>query len=210
MKTEDLIVMLARGPIAADLRTTERYLGLAAAAGAVAAALWVFVVLGPSPDIGSQWIRPGFWLKLALPALLAYAAFAACCRLARPGAGLGETRFMLAAPLVIAALALTLVLGTERTTLLGGHGARECIARIALLALPGLAAAFTALRSLTPTRLSAAGACAGLLAGAIAATVYAFHCGETRVLLVAVRDALGISIPVVVGTALGPRFLHWT
>ncbi|MEO5883196.1 MAG: DUF1109 domain-containing protein [Caldimonas sp.] len=209
MKTENLIAMLARGPTAADCHTTERCLGLAAAAGAVVAALGVFTFLGPLPDISSQWTHPGSWLKVAFPASFAFAAFAASCRLGRPGATLGKAPLLLAGPIAVVALAWGFASVGDLTPQVAGQSGYECVLRIALLALPGLIAGFAALRRLAPTRLQAAGAGAGLLAGAIAATIYSFYCGETRASLVTLWQSLGMSIPVLVGVALGPRWLQW-
>jgi len=213
MRTEELVAMLARGPVAADIHTTERCLGMAAAAGAGVAALSAFAILGVRPDLAWMLQHPAFWIKLAFPATLALAAFAASCRMARPGARLGVTRVALVGPivvvLVVAWLALLSASPGERIALVAGHTALECVVSVGLLALPVFAAAFVALRRLAPTRPRAAGALAGLLGGGIAATVYAFHCDEMQAPFVAVWYSLGMSIPVLIGATLGPRLLRW-
>ena len=78
------------------------------------------------------------------------------------------------------------------------------------MALPVLAALFVALRSLAPTRLRAAGAAAGALAGGIAAVAYALHCDEMTLPFVAVWYVLGMAIPALLGTLLAPRWLRWS
>ena len=214
MKTGALITMLSRGPIAADPGSTERRLAAATALGALVISAVGLVVLGPRPDLASAAGRPGFWLKLAFPALLALAAFVASCRLARPGARLGAAGWALAAPfVVVATLALIALAGAssggEAWSLVRGRSALGCFAAIVLLALPGFAATHVAMRSLAPTRLRAAGAVAGLLAGAVAAAVYAFHCDEMAVPFVAVWYVLGMAVPTAAGAWLGPRLLRW-
>lgn len=213
MKTEELVAMLARGPIAADRHTTERWLGASALTGAVVAAILLFGLLGARPDLAGAIARPDFWIKLAFPTTLALVAFAATCRLARPGGRLGPARLALAAPFAVAAafgcLALAHAPAGERGALIAGHSALQCVAFVTLLALPIFAAAFAALRRLAPTRPRAAGACAGLLAGAVAATVYAFHCDETQAPFVAVWYSAGVAIPALIGGLSGPHLLRW-
>ncbi|MDQ6684781.1 MAG: DUF1109 domain-containing protein [Pseudomonadota bacterium] len=213
MRTEQFIALLARGPIAADRHLSERRIGVAAAAGALAAAVLLGVMLGPRPDLASAVLLPAFWLKLAFPVSLAMAAYAATCRLARPNPAMGMTSFALVAPLLAAALlAGAAAVGASSATLAAlvqGHSAIACMSAIALFALPTFVVTLLALRTLAPTRLRAAGACAGLLAGACAASVYAFHCDEMGALFVAVWYVLGMAVPTALGALLGPRLLRW-
>jgi hypothetical protein len=65
------------------------------------------------------------------------------------------------------------------------------------------------LRQLAPTRLRLAGAGAGLLAGALGATVYGLHCPETGAAFVATWYSLGVATWAAIGAALGPRLLRW-
>ncbi|HZW72970.1 MAG TPA: NrsF family protein, partial [Caldimonas sp.] len=67
-----------------------------------------------------------------------------------------------------------------------------------------------ALRSLAPTRLAAAGAAAGALAGGAGAAVYAWHCNEMTLPFVAVWYVLGMAIPAGLGALLGRRWLQWS
>lgn len=213
MKTDQWIAVLARGPIDVDPHLSERRIAAAAAAGALVAALLVGVLLGPRPDLAAAALLPSFWLKLAFPVALALAAYAAACRLARPNLGLGSTAAALLGPLlVIAAVAgidLVAAPGGTRAELVRGHSALACMASIASFALPALAANLLALRTLAPTRLRNAGACAGLLAGAAAASAYAFRCDEMAAPFIAVWYVLGIGVPTVLGAVLGPRLLRW-
>jgi hypothetical protein len=214
MKTEALIAMLARGPVAADPGTTERRLATATALAGVAIAALALVVLGPRPDLASAAALPAFWLKLAFPVSLACAAYMASCRLARPGGRLAGVGWGLAVPfVVVTGVALAALAGAssagEAWSLVSGHSALACLAAVVLLALPVFAATHVALRSLAPTRLRAAGAVAGLLAGAVAAAVYAIHCDEMAAPFVAVWYGLGMAVPTAAGAWLGPRLLRW-
>jgi hypothetical protein len=68
---------------------------------------------------------------------------------------------------------------------------------------------FWALRQLAPTRLTLAGALAGLFAGGAGAFVYAFHCPETAAPFVALWYSAGILLTAGLGALLGPRLLRW-
>ena len=58
-------------------------------------------------------------------------------------------------------------------------------------------------------RLGLAGACAGLMAAAVGALVYALHCPEVEAPFLAVWCVLGLLIPTVVGALIGPKLLRW-
>lgn len=214
MRTDDLIAMLARGPVAVDPRTTERRLSAAMALGAVVAAVLLALSLGPRADLAEAVRLPAFWLKVAFPLAIAAAAHAAASRLARPAGTLGAAAPGLVAPFVavwlFAAVELAQSAPGQRAGLLLGHTAASCIVSIALLAVPVFVAACLALRTLAPTRLRAAGAAAGLLAGAVSTLVYAFHCPEMEAPFIAVWYVLGMLLPCAVGASAGPRLLRWT
>jgi hypothetical protein len=97
-----------------------------------------------------------------------------------------------------------------RPALILGHTALPCVGLIALLSLPVLAVLFATLRSLAPTRLAAAGAAAGALAGGIGAAAYALHCNEMTLPFLAAWYVLGMAIPALVGALLAPRWLRWS
>ena len=64
-------------------------------------------------------------------------------------------------------------------------------------------------RKLAPTRLRAAGAAAGLSAGAFAATIYCLHCPEVSAIFVLTWYSLGIVLAAAIGALVGPRLLRW-
>jgi hypothetical protein len=65
------------------------------------------------------------------------------------------------------------------------------------------------MRQLAPTRPILAGGCAGLLAGAAGAWVYAFHCNESAAPFMAIWYTLGIAAAGLLGAATGRWVLRW-
>lgn len=213
MKTEALVSMLSRGPIGADTRAPTRRLALATGPALLLAVLAMLTFLGLRPDLASAALQPMFWLKLAFPIALAFGAFGAAARLARPGnAATGAWAAIAATVIVVWAMAfisLAQAPSGARLAMVEGGTSLECVLSIALLALPLFAAALWAQRSMAPTRPRVAGAAAGLLAGSLAAAVYAPHCIETTLPFLAVWYVLGMLIPAALGALVGPRLLRW-
>lgn len=212
MNTHELIAMLASDP-RADAAAADRRFFTRLAPGPVLALLLMLLVLGPRPDLAAAMALPMFWVKLALPASIALAAWLLLRRLGLPGARLGRSPVAAAVPLLLVWSAGAAVLWNapagERLGLLLGQTWVQCPVSITLLALPALAFALWALRGMAPTRLPLAGAAAGLFAGAAAAFAYAFHCPELEAPFLAVWYALGMLIPAALGALLGRRMLHW-
>lgn len=98
--------------------------------------------------------------------------------------------------------------GAARSAWLG-HSALLCPAAVLGLGLPALAGLMWALRGLAPTRPAAAGAAAGLLAGALGALGYALACTELGLAFVALWYSLGVALSAALGALLGPRLLRW-
>jgi hypothetical protein len=211
MRTGDLIRAMAadtapRRPVGPVLAATMA--GLALVVGAIALA-----VLGPNPELGAMMTGPLMLLRQAFPLLLALGAALLALRLASPGAGSGPTRLMLVAAAALAAgvvlreLALVPVGDWGRAAM--GGTARACLLSVSLIALPLLGGALRALARGAPIRLRATGALAGLLAGAIAAAIYALHCTEPSPLFYAAWYGLALLGVTLLGAALGPRVLRW-
>jgi hypothetical protein len=57
--------------------------------------------------------------------------------------------------------------------------------------------------------LAFAGAAAGLLAGALGATVYTLHCPEMAAPFIGTWYVLGMLVPTFVGAVLGRFVLRW-
>ena len=90
-----------------------------------------------------------------------------------------------------------------------GRTWKYCLLGIPTLAVPVFVATLWVVKGLAPTRLSLAGAAAGLLAGAVAALVYALHCPEMEAPFLGVWYVAGMLIPAAAGALLGPLVLRW-
>jgi hypothetical protein len=172
----------------------------------------MITLLGPQP-LGSVAALPMFWVKLGLPLVIVIAATLLVARLARPGARLAAAPVLVALPFAaVWGLAIVVWLRTPavlRPALVFGDTWRWCPWLIAGLALPSFIAVLWALKGLAPTRLRLAGAAAGLLAGAVGAMVYAFHCPELAAPFIGLWYVLGMSLPAAAGALLGPWLLRW-
>jgi len=84
-----------------------------------------------------------------------------------------------------------------------------CLLCIPLFAVVPFAALIWALRKGAPTNLTRAGAIAGLVAGALGATAYAFHCPDDSVPFIAIWYGTLVALCGAVGAVLGPRLLRW-
>ena len=213
MKTSDLIHALAADARPLARARVARRFHLKLATGALLALLAVLLLLGVRPDLAQVWHLPMFWLKVLFPASLAVVALVGLRRLGHPGMRLGRLPAAAAVPPVLVWLVAGAVLlgapAGERLPLLMGRTWLQCPVTITLLSVPAFGLAFWAVRELAPTRLSLAGAAAGLFAGAAGALAYSIHCPEMQAPFLAVWYALGIAIPAAAGALLGRRLLHW-
>ena len=78
-----------------------------------------------------------------------------------------------------------------------------------MLSAPVYALLIVALRRFAPTRLAATGAAAGLLAGAVAASVYNLACMGTSATFVLTWFTPGIAAAAGLGALIGRRLLRW-
>lgn len=213
MKTDAWIDVLAAQVAPVDPRAPRRRLALAAALGLMLALPLVLWRLGVNPDLASDLRLPVAWLKWGFVAACVAAGGWLVARSARPGSRTLPALGALGAALLllwsVAALQLAAAPAAERAGLLLGSSWRTCPVSIALLSLPALALLLAAVRTLAPTRPAAAGAAAGLLAGAVATLGYLLHCPELAAPFVATWYVLGMLVPAALGALLGPRVLRW-
>jgi len=213
MKTDDLIAMLASGAQSVEANALQRRYATALGWGGFGATLLMAITLGVRPDLAEASLLPMFWVKFALPASLLAGGLIAVARLSRPGTRLGRVTSALAAPVVaIWLLAAVVLLGgapEARGELIFGETWKSCPFNVTLLSMPAFVALMWAMRGLAPTQLALSGAAAGLLSGAIGATVYSLHCPEMQAPFLAVWYLLGMLIPTALGALLGPRLLRW-
>jgi len=212
MRTDELIAALAEDAGSVRAVNPWRRCALAALAGAAVAAVILVAWLGLRP-MGEAMVNPSFWMKAAYTSALALGALAVAARLARPGGRAGRGLLLLAAPLAaIVALAVIQAAVTpmpERAAIWLGVTWTLCPWRILALSIPVYAAVVLALRRLAPTEPVRAGAAAGLLAGAVGATVYGFYCRESAPAFVAVWYTAGVALSAALGALTGGRLLRW-
>jgi hypothetical protein len=90
-----------------------------------------------------------------------------------------------------------------------GQSWLTCPWLVAGLSMPALIGLIWAMRGLAPTRPRLSGFAAGLMAGGVGALVYALYCPEPSALFVLTWYTLGMLVPAVLGSLLGPRLFRW-
>jgi len=190
-----------------------RTLALGLALGGVVSIAVMVIWLGVRPDLMGAMRTGPFWMKFAYALSVAALGFGLVDRLARPDGDGGIFGPMLLAPLaVMIALAIFQLWGEPedfRMKMMLGATYQVCARNIVIVSAPIFLGLFWALRSLAPTRLTLAGAVAGVLAGAAGTFVYAFHCNESAAPFVAIWYTLGIVAVGAIGALLGRSLLRW-
>jgi len=212
MRTDDLIAQLSTSLEPVKNSAVTRLLLGAVAVGIAGSVLVLLTVIGLRHDLNNAMVSFGMWTKLVYTFAIAGFGFWLVERAGRPGAEMIRPAMALALPLMAIALLAALQMsapGADMPMLVIGHSSRVCAPLVILTALPTLAATFWALKRLAPTRLTLAGAGAGLFAGAAGAFVYSFHCTEGAAPFIAIWYTLGIVLTVGIGAFLGPRLLRW-
>ncbi|ATE65557.1 NrsF family protein [Rhizorhabdus dicambivorans] len=204
--------------LAADLRPVPRNaVGLRIAAGlGVGGAATVALIgwwLGFRPDFDVAMRGYTFWMKWIYTASLGTVAVSAAIQLARPEPVPLRGLWLLGLPvLLLAAIGLVEMARTPSDQWFAmwlGRSWKQCPWIVLRLSIPIFIGLLWAYRRLAPTRLRAAGAAAGLAAGACAATLYCLHCPETSAMFVLTWYSLGIAAMAAIGALVGPRLLRW-
>lgn len=135
------------------------------------------------------------------------------CRAIVPGRDVRYSWRLMSLPWVGVALAVAsvAVIGSWPlwATVMKGTQWGRCVLCIPLFAAAPYLALIWALRQGAPTDLDRVGAVAGLVAGAIGATAYAFHCPDDSLPFVALWYGTAILICAFAGWVVGPRLLRW-
>lgn len=212
METDDLIARLSQDLAPVRTGMVSRLLGLGLLLGLLMTAVILRMTLHLRPDLETAMTAPAFWAKFFYTFTLAGLGLWIVERQSRPGADARRPAWLLLVP--VSALALLAMLqltapGADRHALVMGQTARVCSSLILLLSLPIFAGIFWAMRKLAPTRLTLAGAGAGMLAGAASATLYGFHCPEMAAPFILVWYSLGIALATALGAILGRWALRW-
>lgn len=212
MQTDDLIAALSGDLAPAPRGMVGRKLATGLFIGMAATFLVLLFTLRLRPDLGTAVYGAAFWLKFAYTFALAGLGLWLVERQARAGANVTAPGWLLLAPvLLLTSVAAMQISAPEADwrSLTMGHTARVCSLLIVALSFPIFAGVFWAMRALAPTRLTLAGACAGLLAGAASATLYGLHCPEVAAPFILVWYSLGIILATGLGAIAGRWALRW-
>jgi len=110
---------------------------------------------------------------------------------------------------VAVAGAVALIGSADRRIIILGTQWVTCALCIPLFATVPFILLIWALRKGAPTNLKRTGAIAGLVAGALGAMAYAFHCPDDFLPFLAIWYGGLIALCAFVGSRLGPRLLRW-
>lgn len=213
MNTEQLIETLSRDVPRVSRHAVLKRVATGIVAGGLAAMLLVTATLGVRPDLQVAMHGFSFWMKWTYTISLGVGAIYAITRLARPAPGSLRGLWLLAVPvLVLIGIGVGELARTPSSEWLAmwlGRSWTSCPWLVLTLSAPIFAGLLWSFRKLAPTRLHAAGAVAGLGAGAWAATIYCLHCPEVSAIFVLTWYSLGILLAAGIGALLGPRLLRW-
>ena len=213
IRTEDLIQRLARNVTAVPRHAIGRRIALGMLAGAVISLLLVGAVLGIRPDLHDAIRDFSFWIRWVYTLSLGIGAVLMTATLARPESARPRWLWLLGVPvwllIGITIAEMAHAAPHEWQALWLGRTWRSCPWMILLLSMPIFAGLLWSFRQFAPTRPRAAGAAAGLAAGAWSATLYCLHCPEVSSLFVLTWFSLGIGLASVIGAALGRPLLRW-
>jgi hypothetical protein len=184
-----------------------------ASLGIIASAILMLAWLGLRPDLMPATGTMMFWTKFAYTLILAVLAAIAALNLARPGGGMAQQVIGILALVALTGaggVAQLFMMGPEQTrTLIMGGSALLCPFYIVALSAPIFLAIVYAMRRAAPTNPTRAGFAAGLMAGAAATWVYAFHCTESGMPFITIWYSVGILAAAAIGAVLGRFVLRW-
>jgi hypothetical protein len=213
MNTEQLIQSLSENVPPVPRRALGRRIGFGMIGGAIVTMGLVASVLGIRPDLHQAMHDFSFWMKWIYTASLGIGAVFAVARLARPTPTSLRGLWWLAVPvLLLAGIGVGELASTSSRDWLAmwlGQSWKICPWLVLTLAMPIFIGLLWSFRRLAPTRLRAAGAAAGLAAGAWAATIYCLHCPEVSAIFVLTWYSLGIALAAGAGALLGPKLMRW-
>jgi hypothetical protein len=213
VNTDELISTLSADVPRVPRHALARRLAFGVVAGSLVATVLVAALLGIRPDLDVAMGGFPFWMKWVYSISLGAAAIYTVSRLARPTPGSMRALWFVTAPvLVLAGIGIGELARTPSADWLAmwlGSSWNVCPFYVLALAAPIFGGLLWSFRRLAPTRLRAAGAAAGLAAGAWAATIYCLHCPEASAIFVLTWYTLGILLATGIGALVGPRVLRW-
>lgn len=181
---------------------------------AVAATGLVFLgALGVRDDIAAALTRAPVLLKQIMPWILMIGGFGAAVRLSRPGARVGCWWLLLIAGPVAVSVSMMAELArlpaADWVSATRGTNLVACLTSIPLLSVPIAGASLWVLRDGASTRPRLTGLVTGLMSGAAAAGVYAFHCTDDSPLFFGTWYALAVLFVAAITAVVGSRVLRW-
>jgi hypothetical protein len=182
-------------------------------AGGIGTLVLIVWLLGFNPQLHLAVRHYSFWMKWGYTVSLGLCAIVATARLARPDSGKLGWLWVMAIPVMslvaIGVFEMSRVPPAQWLAMWLGQSWRVCSSLVFLLSIPIFGGLLWSFRRLAPSRLRAAGATAGLAAGAWGATLYCLHCPEVSAIFVLTWYTLGIGLAALVGAVVGPRLLRW-
>ena len=213
MNTEQLIASLSADVPRVSRHALARRVAFGVVGGALVALFGLVTLLGVRPDLELAMHGFAFWMKWTYTVSLGLGAIYAVTRLARPVPASLRGLWFLAVPvLVLAGIGIGELASNPSSEWLGiwlSRSWKVCPWLVLALSAPIFVGLLWSFRKLAPTRLRAAGAVAGLAAGAWAATIYCMHCPEASAMFVLTWYSLGILLATAAGAVLGPRLMRW-
>lgn len=213
MKTDDLIAALAADAAPVKPKGLERGLLLWTLPAALTAFLGVWFWLLPRPDLADAMGGMTFWMKAGYTVALALAGGWLFSRMGRPGAdSRGPWLLLIAVFSLAAALAISELIFTpaeQRLAVWLGSSWKTCPLNVLFLSALAAPLLFWQARRFAATSPTRAGAAAGLMTGALAATLYGLHCAESSAAFVATWYTLGIAAASAAGAVIGKFWLRW-
>lgn len=213
MNTDLLIAILSDDVPRVSRHAVAKRIGAGLAIGGMIAMIAMTTILGIRPDLQVAMRGFSFWMKWTYTISLGLGAAYAVTRLARPDTQSLQALWILAVPvLLLAGICINELARTPPAKWLAmwlGKSWMACPWLVLSLAAPIFLGLLWSFRKMAPTRLRAAGAVAGLTAGAWAATIYCLHCPEVSALFVLTWYSLGIAIAAGLGALVGPRLMRW-
>jgi hypothetical protein len=211
MNTDHLIHMLSTNVEPVKTIQIRKTLTLALVIGGAAAFCLMLGTVGLRSGLASS--LSFLALKLLFTLSLITLGTLLLARLARPGQRGGKLSTLTIVPFLIIAAAGVIALGFHSPMAWGkmmfGMNWLTCLLCIPMFAVIPFVALIWFLRKGAPTDLRLTGAIAGLVAGALGATAYAFHCPDDSIPFIAVWYGAMVALCAFIGALLGPHILRW-
>ena len=213
MRTEDLVRVLSTNHEPVKSGRLRNALAAALVIGGVAALCLMLATVGPRPDIATGAHLSFLAFKLAFTVSVVAIGAVFLLRSMFPGRPESRKFVVIFLPLAaIAVIGVTALLLTDMRDwggMLIGTGWAACLICIPFFAVIPFGALVWALRKGAPTHLRRTGAAVGLVAGALGAAAYAFHCPDDSLPFVAIWYGGPVVALAIVGAILGHRLLRW-